>query len=273
MARAYEIAKAFTLKWLPQGIVNQLKKSHYLRKVRDISVSDEPDLEIVEKLVDQGDSVVDLGANIGVYTVFLSRLVTDTGRVYSFEPVPTTFGFLKNNVTRLGLRNVVLRQSAITNHACRITMTIPKDEWGAENFYQASVVADGAKSRADMTVMVEGLPLDQAILADIEHMKFVKCDVEGHELHCLQGAIQLIIRSRPAWLMEVSGNPEQLGSNAAIVFAFMRDYGYGVWVFRQGRLERWVPGLRSINYLFLYSEHLERLSHKGVLAHNALAYN
>ena len=75
MALPYEIAKAFALKWLPQAIVSRLKRSHYLKKVKDISVSDEPDLEIVQRLVGQGDYVVDLGANIGVYTVFLSRLV------------------------------------------------------------------------------------------------------------------------------------------------------------------------------------------------------
>ena len=45
MALPYEIAKAFALKWLPQAIVNRLKRSHYLKKVKDISVSDEPDPE------------------------------------------------------------------------------------------------------------------------------------------------------------------------------------------------------------------------------------
>lgn len=266
MDRPYEIVKAFALKWLPQRIVNRLKKSHYLRKVRGISACAEPDLEIVEQLVGRGDVVADLGANIGVYTVFLSRLVGDTGRVYSFEPMPVTFGFLKNNVTRLGLRNVVLRQAAITDRVCNATMAVPKDEAGAENFYQAAIVLDGAMPRADITVTVDGLPLDEAISADVEHIKFIKCDVEGHELHCLRGAIKVISRCRPAWLMEVGGDPEQTGSNAASVFAFMRDAGYGAWIFRQGRLEPWTPKLRSVNYLFLYPEHIDRLRGKRVLA-------
>jgi FkbM family methyltransferase len=266
MARAYDITKAYALRWLPQKILNLLKKSHYLRKVRDISVSHEPDLEIVGQLVGHGDCVVDLGANIGVYTAFLSRLVTDTGRVYSFEPVPTTFSFLDNNVTKLGLQNVILRRAAITDRVCRIAMAVPKDEGGTENFYQASVVVASKESEAEETVtMVDGLPLDQAISADIEHITFIKCDVEGHELHCLHGAIEVISRSRPAWLMEVGGDPMQVGSNAALVFAFMRDRGYSIWVFRQGKLESWAPGLRSINYLFLRSEHVTRLRDNGIL--------
>jgi FkbM family methyltransferase len=259
MTRLYEYSKTLALKWLPQGILNQLKKKHYLKKVRDISIADEPDLEIVERFVGHGDRVVDLGANIGVYTVFMSRLVADTGRVYSFEPMPTTFSFLNNSVSRLGLRNVIVKQAAITDHACRITMAVPKDEQGAENFYQASVVADGAGLVTDMAVAVEGMSLDQAVSADIEKIKFIKCDVEGHELHCLQGATEVIARSRPAWLMEVGGNPEQSGSNASAVFSFMRDRGYSVWVFRQGRVEPWESGVRSINYLFLRPEHIDRL--------------
>ena len=260
MTRLYEYSKVLALKWLPQGILNQLKKSHYLKKVRNISIFDEPDLEIVQQLVGTGDRVVDLGANIGVYTVFMSRRVSDAGRVYSFEPMPTTFVFLENSVSRLGLRNVILRQAAITDHACKITMTVPKDEQGSENFYQASVVTDGAQLGTDMAVPVDGLSLDQAVSADIGQIKFIKCDVEGHELHCLQGATEVITRSRPAWLMEVGGNPEQSGSNASAVFSFMRDCGYSVWVFRKGRVEQWKSGIRSINYLFLYPEHIVRLS-------------
>ncbi len=266
MTRLYEYSKALALKWLPQGILNQLKKRHYVKKVRDIIISDEPDLEIVEHLVARGDRVVDLGANIGVYTVFMSRLVSDVGRVYSFEPMPTTFGFLQNSVTRLGLRNVIVRQAAITDHACSIAMAVPKDEHGSENFYQAAVVADDARPATDLAVTVEGLPLDQAVSADIEHIKFIKCDVEGHELHCLQGATEVISRSRPAWLMEVGGDPERSGSNAAAVFTFMRDNGYSVWVFRRGRVEPWDSGVRSINYLFLFPEHIDKLRDKGVLA-------
>jgi hypothetical protein len=56
-----------------------------------------------------------------------------------------------------------------------------------------------------------------------------------------------------------------VGSNAAFVFAFMRDSGYSVWVFRQRKLESWAPGLRSISYLFLRPEHVTRLRDNGIL--------
>jgi len=260
-----DIAKTAVIKLLPQAILNRLKKFHYLRKVRHVSPSDEPDLEIVKALVRDGDHVIDLGANIGVYTVFLSRLVTASGRVYSFEPMPATFGFLEFNVRTLRLRNVILRQVAITDHACTVEMAVPSDARGLENFYQASVVRNGPQARPARTTIVQGSPLDEAIPAEDKPVAFIKCDVEGHELHCLKGATRLISRSRPAWLMEVGGNPEQGGSNAAAVFALMRDWGYRPFLFKDHRVLPWTSGVRSINYLFLQSAQIESLRARGLL--------
>jgi len=246
----YELGKALALKWLPRSALNRLKMGHYLKKVQEVSIQDEPDLEVVRQLVGPGDHVVDLGANIGVYTVFMSKLVKDTGRVFSFEPVPTTFRFLENNVSMLGLRNVALRQAAITDHACSIRMTVPKDDLGADNFYQASIVDSGSQGSDSSTVAVEGLTLDSALPEDTANITFIKCDVEGHELHCLKGATRTIARWKPTWLMEVGGDPQATGSNAAAVFAFMTEAGYGIWIFREGKLKAWSPGDRSVNYLF-----------------------
>jgi FkbM family methyltransferase len=267
-APVYEFAKALTLRWLPRGLLNQLKKQHYLRKVKNISVSDEPDLGILKYLVKPGDCVVDIGANVGVYTFFLSRLVAEVGRVYSIEPVSTTFGFLIHNVRRLRLRNVLPKQVAITDHHCQVKMMVPKDSGGVNNFYQAAVVQEGAKGDSEAMTVVDGLPLDSVLSDDIEKIRFIKCDIEGHELHCLRGAVEVVALSRPAWLMEVSGSPEKAGSNAAAVFSFMQENGYGAWVYQQGKLKPWVSGMRSVNYLFLTAQHLARLGDQNLLAGN-----
>jgi len=260
-----DIAKAAVITLLPQAIVNRLKKFHYLRKVRHVSASDEADLEIVKALVREGDHVVDLGANIGVYTVFLSHLVSETGRVYSFEPMPVTFGFLDFNVRALGLTNVILRQAAITDHACTVEMAVPSDASGLENFYQACVVRNGSQALPGRTTLVRGSSLDEAIPAEDQPVTFIKCDVEGHEFHCLKGATRLISRWRPAWLMEVSGDPEQDGSNAAAVFSLMRDWGYRPFFFKDHRVLPWTSSVRSINYLFLQSSQMESLHARGLL--------
>jgi FkbM family methyltransferase len=265
MARFYEIAKAVSLKWLPTIAVDRLKRAHYLNKVRSVPLSEEPDLEIVKSLVDDGNYVVDIGANIGVYTVFLSGLVKETGRVYSFEPVPSTFSYLHNSITKLGLSNVIARQIAITEGACRIRMAVPKDDRGVANFYQAAVVPSGSAGGVQSIVEVDALSLDEALSDEVGRIGFIKCDVEGHELYCLHGAKKTLRFSRSAWLIEVSGDPRKAGSNAARVFQLMTANGYSAWVFRHGKLEQWSPGILSVNYFFLRSEHLERLRRNRVL--------
>jgi len=232
----YEFSKSLVLKHLPGGILNGLKKRHYLRTVEDIS--SEPDLKVVQYLVGPDDCVVDLGANIGVYTVFLSRLVK---RVYAFEPIPATFEFLENNVKKLQLKNVILERAAITDQPRVIKMSVPKQE-GVDNFYQASVTDLG-------DVVVQGKTLDQAVP---ERVTFIKCDVEGHEFQCLQGAAR-ILEQKPAWLIEVFEN------NIENVFPFMRARGYDIWVLRNEELQLWAPGLTSVNYFFLQPEHADRL--------------
>ena len=264
VARTYEAGKSIALKWLPTGLLNQVKKRHYLRKVSRVSVSDEPDLGVLKYLVRPGDFVVDIGANIGVYTVYLSRLVSETGCVLSLEPIRTTFGFLTYNVAKLGLRNVVARRVAVTSRACKISMMIPRDTAGMDNYYQAAVVAGDALGDQGITDVVEGLPLDNIVSTDVKRVRFIKCDIEGHELHCLNGATNTLRLSRPAWLMEVGGDPQKMGSNAEKVFSLMREHGYSAWVYQHENLKSWAPGVRSVNYLFLATGHIEQLRAGGI---------
>ena len=60
----------------------------------------------IKYLVKPGDSVLDIGANVGWYTNHLSLLVGEPGKVYSIEPIPETFALLRAVVGELGLSNV-----------------------------------------------------------------------------------------------------------------------------------------------------------------------
>ena len=266
LTRLYEIGKRFILRRFPPPLLNRLKKRHYLRKLRHVSVLEEPDLGLLEVFVGPGDCVVDIGANIGVYTLFLSRLVSQSGRVYSFEPVAPTFDFLAYNVRKLDLKNVLAKRVAITDCVCKVSMVVPKGADGVDNFYQAAIVENNQENAAKLSDLIDGIPLDLALAEDIKRIKFIKCDVEGHELHCLHGAPNVILHSRPAWLMEVGGDGEELGSNANNVFAFMRESGYHIWVYDQGRLRPRMPGMKSVNYVFMTDEHIRHLRDKNLLA-------
>ena len=131
---------------LPENTLQLIKKVYYPYILRSISENDEVDLKVVRHLVNPGDYVVDIGANIGIYTKFLSELVGSHGRVYSIEPIPFTFEILCSNVKKLRLKNVELINYAISDTNGNVIMEIPLYESGGENFYQAKIVDENDKS-------------------------------------------------------------------------------------------------------------------------------
>ena len=128
------VAKKLALRLVPETVLHLVKKIHYARVIRSISPNDEPDLKVIQRLVAPGHHVADLGANIGIYTKYLSELVGASGRVHSVEPIPLTFDILRSNVRKLGLRNVELKNCAISDTDGYVTMEVPRFDWVARIF-------------------------------------------------------------------------------------------------------------------------------------------
>jgi 23S rRNA U2552 (ribose-2'-O)-methylase RlmE/FtsJ len=81
------ILRALIRRTLPVKVLQFVKKIHYSRLLRSFSEKDEIDFKVIKYIVNLGDYVVDIGANIGVYTKYLSERVGSLGRVYSIEPI------------------------------------------------------------------------------------------------------------------------------------------------------------------------------------------
>ena len=261
--------KGLMLELIPFKILQGFKKIHYLRTLKFASESYESDLTVIKHLVNAGDYVIDIGANIGVYTKILSEIVGRDGRVFSIEPISFTFDILKSNVSKLNLRNVELINSAISDIDAIFTMEIPKYEFGGENFYQAKIVNKKIDSRLRLE-KVEAKRLDK-MFSDISHrISFIKCDVEGHELPCLKGAINIIKKSRPAWLIEISGEPNDTESSAFDTFKLLEKNGnYKAFWFDGKKLYERGVGDKSVNYFFLSSDHIRILKEKSLLDFNS----
>ena len=250
--------KRFALRFLPDRVLQRIKKTHYAAKLRATTDDREPDLKVVRHLVPPGGVAVDLGANFGVYTRFLSELVGATGQVYSVEPVPLTFEILASNVRALGLANVELLNVAVSSADGAVRMEVPRYASGGENFYEAHIVADeGVEDRR--CVPVEARSLDSLFGHLRDGIDFIKCDVEGHELSALKGAVDLLRKVKPAWLIEVSGSPDNEQSPAREVFALLAERGYEPFWFDGTRLRPRQTGERSVNYFFLTRRHLRAL--------------
>ena len=259
MQQVKRLLKRTAWKILPHSTVQFIKKRHYLRLLCSSLLEKEPELRIVRYLVKPGDSVIDIGANVGVYTKILSELVGPDGRVYSIEPFPSTFEILCYNVRKLRLDNVEPINVAVSDSQAVVTMALPYDPSGAETHYRASIVKDQTNTREE-TTNVEAITIDSRFLTTPETISFIKCDVEGHELACIKGAAKFLAQFQPAWLIEVSGEPDDTDSAAHYVFKILQDQGYFTWWYDGDKLRKRHPGDKSTNYFFLKDNHIDILN-------------
>jgi FkbM family methyltransferase len=223
-----DAAKRVFWRLLPESAYQRLLA---YSKARDFSSGRfrEPELALIASLVGEGDTAIDVGANHGMWTLALSRAVGDTGRVYSFEPVPFTFGVLSAVARRERLRNVTLLNKGCSDQAATMEMTVPRQSAGSSDDLQAHLSArDSAGEGAgeSITVACEVTTLDTA-LSELDRVALLKLDIEGAELLALRGGDELIARTQPAIVCEVDAEFLQgFGQQPADVIGFLAKWGY-----------------------------------------------
>jgi FkbM family methyltransferase len=186
----------------PPRAQQELKRMRFRRQLRAGSFATaEPEYARLGEWITAGDCVVDIGANVGHYTVRLSQLVGATGRVLAFEPVPETFELLAANLAFLGVHNVSLFNVAVSAKTAEMGLSVPQFSSGLANFYCAGLTSTSPWPRnPDNEFNVLTIALDS--LAFPLRVALVKLDVEGHELSALRGMQQLLRRDRPRLIVE-----------------------------------------------------------------------
>ena len=259
MHQVKRLLKRTAWKILPHSTIQLIKKHHYLRLLSSTLLEKEPELKVIRYLVKPGDTVIDIGANVGVYTKILSELVGPNGHVYSIEPFPSTFEILCYNVKKLRLDSVEPINVAISDSDAIVAMSLPHDSSGAETHYRVSIVTNPPERNKREAANVQATTIDSRFLSTAGTISFIKCDVEGHELACIKGAAKFLARSKAAWLIEVSGEPDDTASAAHNVFEILQNWGYSAWWYDGSKLRKRCPGDKSTNYFFLKDNHIDIL--------------
>lgn len=237
---------------LPLGLRRRLMAHHYLRLYRTMPAEQVPDLARVRAFIRPGDLVVDVGANIGVYTRHFAEWVGPEGRVVSIEPGPLAYSLLEQNLRRTHALNVEPRQLALTDRPGWVELETPMEADGWENIYLAHV-ADGHAHPAGRRVRVQATTLDDVLADRAQRVSFVKCDVEGHELPVLHGAEAVTRRDRPVWLLEVNESMDAPDTAAHKVLTWFERRGYKCLVPAGDGWRERTPPEQRVNYLFVPS--------------------
>jgi FkbM family methyltransferase len=146
--------------------------------------------ELAKTMVRKGDVVLDIGANIGYFTLIFARLVGGKGRVFAFEPDPENFALLKKNIEINGYKNVVPIQKAVSNKTGTIKLFISKYNNGDHRIYDSH---DGSAP-----IKVGVTRLDDYFRGYRGKIDFIKMDIQGAEPGALLGMKRLLKRNKKA---------------------------------------------------------------------------
>jgi len=199
----------------------------------------ERDLQQLLAVMDlRGGVCLDVGANIGIHSLFMSELVGPGGRVYAFEPEPRNFGLLEANLALNGVTNVTAIATALGDSVgtCRLTMS-------PNNFgdHRVASGADGPGREVPLTTVDVALSVVSA-----GAVRFVKVDVQGYEQHVLRGMCATLERN-PDVILALLVFPQALcaaGSSARGLMEWLQGLGMGGWEF--------LPRLQPVQAPWIY---------------------
>ena len=202
--------------WPPIYVDLRLMNSHYwfLGTPFASSPIEIDEQMVMRRFVAEGDVVFDIGANLGVHTVLLSRLAGASGRVFAFEPNPELHPTLA--LTIEGMPNATLCRYALSDDDGQATFFVPRDhamgslsDWTAlESMTDLRKKLALGKARP---ITVQQHRIDDLVANGIlPRPDFIKCDVEGAELKVFRGAVNTLDRiDAPVILFEAG--PESAG--------------------------------------------------------------
>jgi len=186
----------------------------------------EPSVDHLQFLVRPGTTIVDVGANVGFFTLKFSKWASDGGRVLAIEPEPLNIDALKRAVAKNGSTNVDVIQAAAAEKEGELFLSLnplnPADHRLAEQ---------GIAIRA---VTIDGLMQERGW----PDVSLIKVDVQGAEPRALAGARETIARFNPAIFIEIDDKAlRKAGSSADDLIESLRAQGYQMYGAEKSELD------------------------------------
>lgn len=197
----------------------------------------------------EGDIFVDIGANIGLFTIIASYRVGESGQVYSFEPCSKTYQRLVKNVELNHINNVQCCQCALSNHTGRIEMNVSLDGYDAWNSIAQPIAGSFFAIETVREVKWDDFARDHNLMGRV---KLMKIDVEGWESHVLSGGFESFIRQdAPVLQVEFTDQASQSASTSCqSLYRQLEEIGYQMFLY-EAESKRIIPDPLRDSYPYL----------------------
>jgi FkbM family methyltransferase len=177
-----------------------------------------------------GDTVIDVGANVGYFSLLASEKVGRTGRVYAFEPAPRTFRRLLKNLELNESSNVKAVAIGLSDLEGTESLRVPRENPGEASLADraSSEIFSGAKYTFDVDE-IKLVPFDKFCTEEgLSKIDVIKIDAEGSEFRVLRG-MERALRSQSKVSLFIEISPlmiEQVGGSVTQLVLLLKDYGF-----------------------------------------------
>jgi FkbM family methyltransferase len=204
--------KVFDAMYGKKDTVVQFRGAQFVMPTKDITLTpsvmsgvfERHELDIFERACSAGATIVDVGANIGLYSVLAAQRVGTSGIVYAFEPVSENIALLRQNLELNGVADrVAVQEVAVGEADGELEIFLSDRQIGTHSAAKAS--AEKASAGKGASVKVPMRSVDAFVASSgISRIDVVKVDVEGYDGQVLQGALQTLRRHKPVLFIEYS---------------------------------------------------------------------
>lgn len=208
--------------------LNPLQKLHMVHRCWRLRFKSEVhSIRYVRECIPAGSTVIDIGANKGVFSIYMSRAVGPGGKLIAFEAQPELGEHLRAVEQSFRLDNMTIVNQGLSAETGRLILRRPEAGSGMASFH-----ADAAAHLDEIEVAV--ITLDDYVDAqNTGRVSFIKCDVEGHELDVFRGARRLLLRDRPVLLFECHDDEAERGE----LFNYLAGLGYDGYFYYVSRVD------------------------------------
>jgi len=175
--------------------------------------------------------IYDIGAGIGILTMFFAKKAGNDGKVYAFEPHPKNFFEIHNNIKLNNFQNVSIFQLALGN--CEMTAEFIVDKFSP---YTGSLNTNIKKQYVEKNITLQKysvnvISLDKTIQKfNLKNPDFIKIDVEGFEFEVLKGMKNTLENNSPDLYIEIHGSTmDKKKQNAKVIILYLGQYNYSFY--------------------------------------------
>lgn len=177
------------------------------------------DLRVLFNLLQAGDTVIDIGANVGSHCIPLAKRLGEATPIHAFEPHPRVFAYIQANAQLNRLPNLRLYNYALGETEGEVCFT----DLNTDDLNRVAVESQGAP-----VIRVPMRPLDSFECAQ-QPITLIKLDVEGYELFVLRGAQAALANTQLLYLEVCDAHTAQYGYTVRDLAAFLSERGWSLY--------------------------------------------